>query len=155
MQLKVDRNGKKKILNKFVDGDLDVLIASQPVGEGVDKLQYVCNNIIFMTLPYTYASLEQVIGRLVRTGQKKKDVHLHIMLGSINGYAYDQKIKIERLNVKKVLGNCVVDGTIPDFSELELTTKDKKDFYDTIINNHIVHLKEIEKKNSMNFRRTS
>ena len=87
-----------------------------------------------------------MIGRLVRTGQKKKEVHQHIMLGTINGYAYDKRLKIERLAVKKALGNCVVDGTIPDFSKLELTNKEKKNFYDSVINNHIIHLKQIEQE---------
>ncbi len=142
MQLKVERGGKKEILNKFVDGDIRVLIASMPIAEGVDRLQYVCNNVIFVGLPWTYARVEQITGRLVRTGQTKRDVHIHVIRAIYNGFNYDQRMKLDRLAIKKALGNCVIDGTIPNFSDIELSDNQKKHFYEVIIKNHQKHLKK-------------
>ena len=142
MQMKVERGGKKEIINKFVDGDIKVLVASMPVAEGVDRLQYACNNIIFVGLPWTYARLEQIVGRLVRTGQTKRDVHVHIIKAIYNGFDYDQRMKLDRLNIKKALGNCVVDGTIPNFSDIELKDRERKHFYDSIIKNQEKRLKK-------------
>jgi len=142
MQMKVSRGGKKEVVNKFVDGDSKVLIASMPIAEGVDGLQYVCNTVIFLGLPWTYARLEQIIGRLIRTGQVKRDVDVHIIKAIYNGFNYDQRMKLDRLSIKKALGNCVVDGTIPNFSDLELKDKERKHFYETIIKNQEKRLKK-------------
>ena len=49
-------------------GKVDVLISSVPVGTGVDGLQYVCNRMIVISLPWTSAEYEQLIGRLYRQG---------------------------------------------------------------------------------------
>ena len=49
-------------------GKVDVLIGSVPVGTGVDGLQYVCNRLIIVSLPWTSAEYEQLVGRLYRQG---------------------------------------------------------------------------------------
>jgi superfamily II DNA or RNA helicase len=42
-------------LDRFCNGDADVLIASKPIAQGIDGLQKVCNNLIINTLPWTNA----------------------------------------------------------------------------------------------------
>jgi hypothetical protein len=58
----------KSGLDAFKKGKVDVLIGSVPVGTGVDGLQYICNRMIVLSLPWTSAEYEQLIGRLYRQG---------------------------------------------------------------------------------------
>jgi superfamily II DNA or RNA helicase len=101
-------------LTKFKEKKIQVLIASRPISTGVDGLQHVCSNLIFNTLPWTYALYQQIIGRIVRTGMnEKKTVHIHHILATIAGYPYDQ-IKMDRLQFKRTLADCAVDGILPE-----------------------------------------
>ena len=101
-------------LSKFKEKKFQVLIASRPISTGVDGLQHVCSNLIFNTLPWTYALYQQIIGRIVRTGMnEKKTVHIHHILATIAGYPYDQ-IKMDRLQFKRTLADCAVDGILPE-----------------------------------------
>jgi superfamily II DNA or RNA helicase len=101
-------------LTQFKEKKFQVLIASRPISTGVDGLQHVCSNLIFNTLPWTYALYQQIIGRIVRTGMnEKKTVHIHHILASIAGYPYDQ-IKMDRLKFKRTLADCAVDGILPE-----------------------------------------
>jgi hypothetical protein len=56
-------------LKRFLDGKVEVLIASRPVSVGVDGLQHISNRLIINTLPWTNAQYQQLLGRLVRKGQ--------------------------------------------------------------------------------------
>lgn len=127
-------DGKKIPFNPFVNGNLDVLIASSSIAEGIDELQYVCDNIIFNGLVWTFADFKQIIGRLVRQGQKSDEVRISLILSSLNGYDYDEKIKLNRLELKKILGNCVLDGTLPDLAKLPNTKKEYSKMMKTILN---------------------
>lgn len=101
-------------LTKFKEKKFQVLIASRPISTGVDGLQHVCSNLIFNTLPWTYALYQQIIGRIVRTGMdEKKTVNIHHILATIAGYPYDQ-IKMDRLQFKRTLADCAVDGLLPE-----------------------------------------
>tara|TARA_Y100000590_G_C15732323_1_gene1017457 strand:- start:234 stop:3980 length:3747 start_codon:yes stop_codon:yes gene_type:complete len=108
------KDGKKK----FIDGELDVLIASLPLSIGNDGFQKVCNTLIFNVLPWTYADYEQIIGRLARGGQNKQvDVHIVAATLKVNkreSYKWDEKVKMGNLLFKKTLAECAVDG-IPPF----------------------------------------
>lgn len=126
-------DGEKIPFNPFVDGNLDVLIASSSLSEGIDQLQYVCNNLILNGLVWTFAEFKQLIGRLVRQGQKSDTVTINMILARINGYDYDQKIKLNRLESKKILGNCVVDGTLPDMTQFTNTKKELKNMIEHIL----------------------
>ena len=103
-----DRSGLPRFLNKKIQ----VLIASKPVSVGVDKLQEVCNRLIINTLPWTNAQLQQLIGRLYRIGQTK-DVDVYVIKASIGGMPYDEKIKWIRIEHKRTLADCAIDGKIP------------------------------------------
>jgi len=128
--------GKKIPFNPFVNGNLEVLIASSSLSEGINELQYVCNNLILNGLVWTYAEFKQLIGRLVRQGQKSKTVTISIVLSKINGYEYDEKIKLNRLELKKMLGNCVTDGTIPNMDKMANTKKELKKMIEHILKRH-------------------
>jgi len=96
----------------FTNRKRDVLIASRPIGVGVDDLQHVCNRLIINTLPWTHAGYEQLLGRFIRRGQTK-NVDVYILLVNLGGWLYDQQHKWSRILVKKTLAECAVDGMIP------------------------------------------
>ena len=104
-----DHTGLPRFLNK----EFQVLVASRPISTGIDGLQSVCTNLIFNTLPWTHALYQQIIGRIVRTGQGKKTVNIHHIKASIGGYAYDE-MKLNRLKFKRTLADCAVDGLLPE-----------------------------------------
>ena len=64
-------------------------------------------------MPWTHALYQQIIGRIVRTGQGKKTVNIHHIKASIGGYAYDE-MKLNRLKFKRTLADCAVDGLLPE-----------------------------------------
>ncbi len=101
-------------LDRFLKKEIQVLIASRPISTGVDGLQSVCRNLIFNTLPWTHALYQQIIGRIVRTGQlDNSTVNIHHIKASIGGYAYDE-MKLNRLKFKRTLADCAVDGLLPE-----------------------------------------
>lgn len=104
-----DHSGRKRFLAKKVQ----VLIASRPISTGIDGLQGVCNRLILNTLPWTNAQYQQLLGRLVRHGQIKDVVHVYVVKASLAGYPYDQ-LKLDRINFKKTLADCAVDGRLPE-----------------------------------------
>ena len=71
-----DKNGLEAFLRK--NQPVDVLIGSQPLGTGVDGLQKFCNRLIFLSLPWSNAEYEQIIGRLWRTGSNFDKVEVII-----------------------------------------------------------------------------
>lgn len=109
-----DREGNEEVINKFVSGDIDVLIASRPFQLGIDEVQFVCNNLIFNGLVWTYAEYEQICGRVSREGSNFDQVNIHLIMANINGYEYDKRIKYNRIQKKRAIGDCVRYGTLPD-----------------------------------------
>jgi len=97
----------------FIKGMRDVLIASRPIAVGVNGLQWRTNRLIINTLPWTNANYQQLIGRLIRYGQKKDKVDVFIIRASLNGWRYDEQFKWARILVKKTIAECAVDGVIP------------------------------------------
>lgn len=123
-----DKTGKQG----FIYGDTQILIGSSAIAEGVDELQSVCSNLIFASLPWTHAEFEQVVGRIVRKNQKNKRVSLHVLLGIINGYDYDEKIKLNRLEFKYQMARCVTEGTLPEKLKLP-RTKLRKEIIEAMV----------------------
>jgi hypothetical protein len=76
--------GSFRDLKPFLNKQVQVLIASKPISIGIDGIQYICNNLIINTLPWTNAQYQQLIGRLVRTRQEKNFVNVHIIRANIN-----------------------------------------------------------------------
>lgn len=117
--------GFTDMLDQFKRGDLDVLVASiKTAGTGVDGLQFVCNNVIFATLPWTCTDYEQAVGRFDREGVKFESLEIHIPLT----YAYLKsgerwswcESKLARIENKRDIAKASVDGEIPD-SQAQLT----------------------------------
>ncbi len=110
--------GKDKSgLQPFIKGKVDVLIGSVPVGTGVDGLQYVCNRLIIVSLPWTSAEYEQLVGRLYRQGSvfEKVEVIIPQVTLSHNGdmWSWD-KLRLHRIQYKKTLADAALDGVIPE-----------------------------------------
>jgi superfamily II DNA or RNA helicase len=108
---------REENLNKFIAGDIDILIGSRPIGTGVDGLQDVCNRMILITLPWTDSEYTQLKGRIYRQGSNFGDVEIiipqvRIQLEEEEVWSWD----IQRLNLirnKKTLADAAVDGVVP------------------------------------------
>jgi superfamily II DNA or RNA helicase len=109
-----DKSGK----DAFIDGDLDVLIATAAIGTGVDRLQHVCNRLIINVLPWTRAEYDQLLGRIYRQGQRnRKEVKVIIPLtyALFNGQRWSWcESKMQRLAFKKSIADAAVDGVVPE-----------------------------------------
>jgi len=107
----------KSGLELFKKGKVDVLIGSVPVGTGVDGLQYVCNRMIAVSLPWTSAEYEQLIGRLYRQGSAfdKVEVIVPQVVLEHNGdiWSWD-RMRMNRIQFKKTLADAAMDGVIPE-----------------------------------------
>jgi len=114
-------------LELFKQGKVDVLIASRPITTGIDGLQKICDNLIMLSLPWTYAEKHQLYGRFARHGSMFDTVNVYIPrvfvdLGDGNDYSMDEN-KQRRLTAKGTLADCAIDGIIPNGkikSEFEL-----------------------------------
>jgi len=130
------KNPDGTYFSPFIQGDTDVLIASHSLAEGFDGLQKVCNNLILNGLPWTYAEIEQIVGRLNRKNQVNDTVNVSVILANIGKegkegvdyYPYDKKLKQARLDYKRQFSNIVIDGNINSFND------DKKDLMEKITN---------------------
>ncbi len=117
---------RKDGLDDFLQGKVDVLIGSAPVGTGVDGLQFVCNRLIFVSLPWTSADYEQVVGRLHRQGSVFDKVEVFIPLVEVRREGEDawswDRTRLQVIQFKRTLADAALDGVIP---EGELPTRDK------------------------------
>jgi hypothetical protein len=107
----------KSGLQPFIKGKVDVLIGSVPVGTGVDGLQYVCNRLIIVSLPWTSAEYEQLVGRLYRQGSvfDKVEVIIPQVTLAHNGDVWSwDKLRWHRIQYKKTLADAALDGVIPE-----------------------------------------
>ena len=118
---------KREHLDHFVNGNLDLLIATSAIATGTDGLQENCYNLLVNGLPFTAAAWDQLIGRLQRSGQKK-DVKVTIVrVGSESLYPKHAKCDFHtckkkhsrdegdwyRIVLKRTVGDAAVDGIIP------------------------------------------
>lgn len=102
---------------KFLAGEVDVLIGSEPIGTGIDKLQEVGNRLIFVSLPWTSSQYDQVVGRLHRQGMLFDKVEVLIpiveLLQGDSKWSWDQR-RLDRIRFKRTLADAAVDGVIPE-----------------------------------------
>ena len=108
-------------LQQFLEGKSDVLIGSSTIGTGVDGLQYHCNHMIIVTLPWTSANYEQLIGRIYRQGSQFSKIEIiipKVVIGiGDERWSWDEQ-RLDRIQWKKSLADAAVDGVIPE-GELE------------------------------------
>jgi len=134
-------------LQLFLDGEIQVLIASRPIAVGVDKLQYRCKNLIFNSLPWTNAAYRQIIGRILRTGMdESKTVNIHHIRARFPGVLYDKITKLKRIDYKKSLADCAVDGELPEgvLVTPEQATKEAVLWLERLSRNEIAIINRIE-----------
>tara|TARA_Y100000814_G_scaffold293622_1_gene276113 strand:+ start:1288 stop:5139 length:3852 start_codon:yes stop_codon:yes gene_type:complete len=71
-------------LDEALDGRVDVLIASDKIVEGIDGLQHKFNQLVFLDMPYTWSSFDQLRRRLLRIGQEDNVAVQIPMLGFLD-----------------------------------------------------------------------
>jgi hypothetical protein len=110
--------GEDKVgLDAFINGDIDVLIASSAIATGVDGLQRVCNRLIVNVLPWTAAEFEQLKGRIYRQGQVADQVTVILPLtyADVGGVRWSWcQEKMARLDFKRSIADAAVDGVVPE-----------------------------------------
>lgn len=107
----------KSGLVPFLKGELDVLVGSSTIGTGVDGLQHVASKLIVASAPWTAAGYEQLIGRLVRTGQQdsvKVVFPLTFIVTDEGEWSYDESNRLNRIKYKKTVADAAVDGIVPE-----------------------------------------
>ena len=85
-------------------------------GTGVDGLQDISDNLIILSLPWTHAGYLQLLGRIYRQGSKFGSINVIIPQVNIqldyDFWSWDE-IRMDRIDNKKELSDCAVDGKIP------------------------------------------
>jgi 2-polyprenyl-3-methyl-5-hydroxy-6-metoxy-1,4-benzoquinol methylase len=109
--------GDKSGRNNFIDGSVDVLIASSAMATGVDGFQRVCDRLILNIPPWTSAELEQLEGRLNRQGQVHETltIIMPVTYGIDDGehWSWDEG-RLARLQNKQTVADAAVDGVMPE-----------------------------------------
>ena len=112
-QSTIEREQSKRA---FINGDVDVLIASRTIGTGVDGLQNVCNRMVLLTLPWTDSEYTQLKGRIYRQGSKFGDVEIIIPQVYVElddkRWSWDKQ-RLKLIREKRTLADAAVDGIIP------------------------------------------
>lgn len=115
-----ERDIKKDVLRQFTTmgpNTPNVLLCTDAMATGIDRLQYVCSKVIFNILPWTFAQYEQLIGRVWRQGQRQQvEVVLpipYVRTASGRVWSYDMS-KLRRLFDKRTLADAAVNGNLPD-----------------------------------------
>lgn len=115
----------KSGLDPFREGRRDVLLASRPISEGVEGLQHQADTIVFLSLPWTSARLDQTIGRLARSGFKGNTVNVIVPQVEIDtdvGSWSWCEARWEFVKSKRMLIDTILTGEIPE----DLTISQKK-----------------------------
>jgi superfamily II DNA or RNA helicase len=106
---------------KFISGEIDVLIGSQAVALGVDGLQQRCNRLIVLSLPWTHAAFQQLYGRLYRQGSAFAEVEVLIpqLVTTTGGgrWSWDEA-RYSVIEHKKTLSDTATDGYVPTSEHL-------------------------------------
>ena len=116
-------------LDQFRDRKVDVLIGTAPIGTGVDGLQHVCNRLIIVSLPWTSAEYEQLIGRLHRQGSafdKVEAIVPQVVLSHKDNIWSWDKWRWERIRWKRTLADAAIDGVMPQGELASVETMQKK-----------------------------
>jgi hypothetical protein len=72
------RDERRAAIQQFTDGDINLLLATDAAGEGLN-LQRSCRLVINLELPWNPMRLEQRIGRVDRIGQKRRVHVVHLI----------------------------------------------------------------------------
>jgi Hypothetical methyltransferase/Probable Zinc-ribbon domain/Type III restriction enzyme, res subunit len=109
--------GDKSGRDHFINGSVDILIASSAMATGVDGFQRVCDRLILNIPPWTSAELEQLEGRLNRQGQVHDTltILMPVTYGLDDGehWSWDEG-RFARLQNKQTVADAAVDGVMPE-----------------------------------------
>ena len=104
-------------LDGFLKGNVDVLIGSEPIATGVDGIQKICNKLIILTMPWTSAEYENLVGRIKRQGSNFEKIEIIIPQVEINlgqeKWSWDND-RLDRIKFKRGLSDTALDGIVPD-----------------------------------------
>lgn len=108
----------KEGLQQFLDKKVEVLIGSSTIGTGLDGLQYACNRMIILSLPWTNSEYMQLLGRIHRQGSVFDKIKIFIpqvVMRQKDGmeWSWDQQ-RWAKIRDKKTLGDAVLDGIFPE-----------------------------------------
>jgi superfamily II DNA or RNA helicase len=114
---------RQDIINRAIKGEIDVLVGSSPVGTGVDGLQLKFDNLIMLSLPWTSAEYEQVVGRIFRQGSAFSKVKITIPQViiynlSYGEWSYDRDFRYSLIKYKRTIADAAVDGRLPKNNKL-------------------------------------
>jgi len=82
-------------------------------------LQFVCNRLVFVSLPWTSADYEQVVGRLHRQGSAFDKVEVFVPLVELrrgegaDAWSWD-RTRLQVIQYKRTLADAAIDGVIPE-----------------------------------------
>ena len=87
------------------------------VGTGVDGLQFVLDRIVFISLPWSHAEYEQIVGRLWRQGSRFHKVEVIIPQVTLREertgqWSWDD-LRLRGIEYKQTLADAALDGVIP------------------------------------------
>ena len=126
-----DTPDRERVFGDFVSGRTDVLVCSRPVILGVDGLQNRSDNIIVLSLPWTWSEYSQLVARLNRprkTGSPLGENPVMVTIPQVNiplpggTWSWDRR-RLALIREKKTLGEAVTDGYVE-----KLYTVDKKKY---------------------------
>jgi hypothetical protein len=104
------------IIAKYKQGDIDVLVCSSVLGEGVDGLQDIGSRLVINCPPWTDGAYDQLVARWLRTGQKNT-VQVVIPLTHHtrpDGLRVSLDVdRLARIGHRASIADAVLDGTIP------------------------------------------
>jgi hypothetical protein len=112
---------EKSGVRQFLTGEVDVLVGSSALATGLDGLQARCQQVLLLSLPWTHALYEQLIGRVYRQGSRF--THIRVLIPQVvlerEGlhWSWDEE-RLAYLQRKQALAACAVDGVIPAHKRL-------------------------------------
>lgn len=92
----------------------DVMIITSAASTGTNGLQKFFNKMIYFSMPYTWASFEQSVGRIDRQGSNFETVKIMFMIDSGEAVSFSDQKVWHKINKKKVDSDMISNGTISE-----------------------------------------
>jgi hypothetical protein len=104
-------------LARYLRKEVDILVCSSTLGEGVNGLHKVGSRVVVLSPPWTDGAYEQLVGRWLRKGQSQ-DVEVVMTLAWWRGDdGQRHSLDVDRLATIKhrgALADAVLDGALPE-----------------------------------------
>ncbi len=101
----------------------DVMVITSAASTGTNGLQKYFNKMIYFSLPYTWASFEQSVGRIDRQGSNFEAVDIMFMIDSGESTTFSDQRVWHKINKKKVDSDMISNGVISESSNNKITLK--------------------------------